>query len=503
MPAIAKKKAKMIVKDGNGDYLQLLPETEVDMELDEESGNPVASSAVAESLSSIQSAASNTGVIKVMDEEPTALNTAEYTGETLIAWLQPKMPSWSITINTELAGDGEKTGQIPFCLYEAQNASMTVDWGDGNIETYTSANAVQNFCPTHQYANAGEYTIKMESDDFSRLHIWINLFGEEGDPYVYYTTLKSVDEPLPQIAGAHIWWYNENTGEEEIVDIDNSFYGCFWYCTSLQSIPSGLFDNNVAVTSFGNCFGSCTSLQSIPSGLFDKNTQATRFSNCFADCSSIRSIPSGLFDKNTAATSFDGCFYGCSSLQSIPSGLFDKNTAVTDFGGCFIDCTSLQSIPSGLFDKNTAVSSFSTCFAGCTSLQSIPSGLFDKNTAATGFYYCFNGCSSLQSIPSGLFDKNTAATSFFGCFQNCTSLQSIPSGLFAINTAVTSFDYCFSDCSSLADFTLHIGSSVSSGSYFVTEKTGTTRTIYVPSGSSTQSAFNSYASSLGLTIIGE
>ena len=91
MPTIAKKKTKMIVKDGNGDYLQLLPEPEVDAELDEESGNPVASSAVAEALSGIEDAASNMGAIKVMDEEPTALNTTEYTGETLIAWVQPEM----------------------------------------------------------------------------------------------------------------------------------------------------------------------------------------------------------------------------------------------------------------------------------------------------------------------------------------------------------------------------------------------------------------------------
>lgn len=90
MPTIMKKKTKMIVKDGNGGLLQLLPETEVDAELDEESSNPVASSAVAEALSGIENAASNMGAIKVMDEEPTALNTTDYTGETLFAWVQPE-----------------------------------------------------------------------------------------------------------------------------------------------------------------------------------------------------------------------------------------------------------------------------------------------------------------------------------------------------------------------------------------------------------------------------
>ncbi len=529
MPTITKKKTKMIVKDGNGGLLQLLPETEVDAELDEESSNPVASSAVAEALSGIEDAASNMGAIKVMDEEPTALNTTEYAGETLIAWVQHE--SWSITINTEAETEGDRMGQIPFCLYGVEDASMKIDWGDGTTSTYTSANAVENSCPTHEYASAGEYTIKMESDDFNRLHLWTSLYGEEGDPTLYRATLKSIDKPLPQIAGVHGLWYNEDTEEEVPGDIDNSFYSCFSECTSLQSIPSGLFDSNTAVTDFSGCFYNCQSLQFIPSGLFDSNTAVTSFISCFYYCTSLQSIPSGLFDSNTAVTSFGWCFTNCSSLQSIPSGLFDKNTAVTDFSACFQNCTFLQSIPSGLFDKNTAVTTFQSCFqscsslqsipsglfdsntavisfggcfSGCSSLASIPSGLFDRNTAVTSFQSCFNGCSSLQSIPSGLFDRNTAVTSFSNCFRNCTSIQSIPSGLFDNNTAVTSFGSCFYGCSSLTDFTLYIGSSlVSSCSSFVTNKSGTTRTIYVPSGSTTQTKFNAVASSLGITVIGE
>ena len=421
MPTIAKKKTKMIVKDGNGDYLQLLPEPEVDAELDEESGNPVASSAVAEALSGIEDAASNMGAIKVMDEEPTALNTTEYTGETLIAWVQPE--SWSITIDTEAENEGDRMGQIPFCLYGVENASMKVDWGDGTVETYTSTNAVENSCSTHQYTVAGEYTIQMESGDFSRLYLWTDIDGEEGDPATYVATLKSIDKPLPQIAGVHGWGYNEDTEEREIRNIDNSFDGGFYNCSSLQSIPEGLFDNNTAVTSFNYCFS------------------------------------------------------GCTSLQSIPSELFDKNTAVINFDSCFSYCTTIQSIPLGLFDNNTAVIKFDSCFSGCSSLQSIPEGLFDNNTTVINFSYCFSNCTSLQSIPSGLFDNNTAVTNF-----NC----------------------CFYDCTSLTDFTLHIGSSLVSTCYpFVTKKSGTIRTIYVPSGSRTQTTFNGQASSLGLTIIGE
>ena len=384
-------------------------------------------------------------------------------------------PHWSITIDTEAENEGDRMGQIPFCLYGVQNASMTVDWGDGTVDTYVTANAVENTCPTHEYATAGEYTIRMESDDFSRLYLWTSLYGEEGDPEVYCTTLKSIDEPLPQIVGVYGWRYNEDTEEEEIGNNDNSFYYCFSDCSSLESISAGLFDNNTLVTDFSYSFYSCSSLES---------------------------IPSGLFDNNVAATDFTYCFYRCSSIQSIPEGLFDNNTAATSFYGCFEECSSIESIPSGLFDNNTAATSFMYCFSSCSSIESIPSGLFDNNTAVTTFYGCFSDCSSLESIPAGLFDNNTAVTDFRYCFAYCTSLQSIPEGLFDNNTAVTSFISCFYDCSSLTDFTLHIGSSsVSNCNVFVTKKTGTTRTIYVPNNSTTQTTFNAQASSLGLTIL--
>lgn len=75
---------------------------------------------------------------------------------------------------------------------------------------------------------------------------------------------------------------------------------------------------------------------------------------------------------------------------------------------------------------------------------------------------------------------------------------------FTVDTEATDFKWCFSSCSALTDFTLHIGSSlVSSCSTFVTKKAGTTRTVYVPANSTTQTTFNNLASTLGLTVIGE
>ena len=117
---------------------------------------------------------------------------------------------------------------------------------------------------------------------------------------------------------------------------------------------------------------------------------------------------------------------------------------------------------------------------------------------------CFYGCSNLGSIPENLFINNTSVTSFGGSFYGCTNITTIPENLFGNNTSIISLMRCFQYCSSITNFTLRLYSLIiSSASNFITLSSGTNRTIYVPSGSTTETTFNSVADSLGLTIIGE
>ena len=186
---------------------------------------------------------------------------------------------------------------------------------------------------------------------------------------------------------------------------------------------------------------------------------------------------------------FSYAFSHCNNLTYINPDLFKNNSDITTFSYCFYNCSSLTSIPEHLFDNNTAVTDFSYCFCGCSSLASIPSGLFDNNTAVTDFSYCFSSCSSLTSI----------SVCSMGVI---TETQPFSEDLFKYNTAVTNFSYCFYNCTKLNNFTIYIGSSlVSSASSFVTKKTGTTRTIKVLTGSTTQTTFNNVATSLGLTLL--
>ena len=138
--------------------------------------------------------------------------------------------------------------------------------------------------------------------------------------------------------------------------------------TTLIKAPTMIFGRNVR--SFECCFHGCSSLTTIPTGLFDKCTQVTDFCDCFCNCYDLVSIPTGLFNKCTKVTNFSGCFNKCSSLETIPTGLFDNCTQVTDFSYCFCFCYNLLTIPYNLFDKCTQVTNFMCCFMYCESVTS-------------------------------------------------------------------------------------------------------------------------------------
>ena len=231
------------------------------------------------------------------------------------------------------------------------------------------------------------------------------------------------------------------------------------------------------------------------------------FTSSSATISTINNVTASLYWFRRTLVSVDSELpelFGRNSYSST-QGLVK---GVDSFSALFSGCSYLSSIRSGLLDNNSKATNLDSCFRNCISLATVPSDLFDKNTLVTSFSFCFDGCSSLASIPAGLFDNNVLAQNFGACFGNCYSLTSIPTDLFKRNVAATSYNQCFRMAnvasSDLGDFSIRIGSSsVSSCSTFCSVKTGATRTIYVPSGSTTETTFNAVASDLGLTIIGE
>ena len=403
------------LKNTVGELIPFYPVTKESCITDVNTGNNISDAVY--SIQNTVDTLSNSGGIKVLyEDDDSAIETFinNQSNESMVVALEPDY--WSYTVDTRLYDNTETNAKtsIPFDLYNVNDASIKVDWGDNTTSTFTSSdyssnttlNSSSSTSFIHTYENPGIYTVKISSSNFYKVKIYNNSNTTySGSPLSYYRgTLIEINNPLPEL---------------NITDF-NYFLS---YCRKLTTLTEDLFKNNTQITSFENCFKSC------------------------------------------------------SSLITIPENLFRYNTAVTTFG---------------------------TCFNNCTSLISIPENLFRYNTATTTFTYCFESCTTLISIPENLFKYNINAAQFGNCFWKCSALTSIPENLFKYNINAVYFGYCFNGCSSLGNFAIHIGSSLVTASHsFVTKKTGTTRTVYVPTSSTTQTTFNSVASTLGLTVIGE
>ena len=228
--------------------------------------------------------------------------------------------------------------------------AVTVDWGDGNTDIWTSTSQATK---SHTYtgvtdSSVYDITISCSSGTYK---FGSYITGSSGNnKNCVYTDIKL---------------------STKVTSFDNY---CFCSCSSLQSvtIPSG-------VTSLSNkCFEGCSSLQfiAIPNGITSLNTY------CFQNCYSLQSvaIPSGV-------TSFGNyCFNNCYSLQSVTL----PNTLTTLNIDLFKYCCSLQSVTL----PNTFTILAADCFYNCYSLQTIT---IPRSVTSLGTY-CFYGCSTLQKI---------------------------------------------------------------------------------------------------------
>ena len=291
--------------------------------------------------------------------------------------------------------------------------NFTVNWGDNSSSAITSYDDADRI---HTYVDAGTYDIELNGKCE-----WF-AFNYEED----CTKVKKLLSFTGDI-GLKVLNFSGCTNLSEIVSLGNfslltTAFFMFGGCTSLTSIPSGLFDGCKEILSFSNAFNGCNKITSIPTDLFKYNTLVTNFNSAFNGCNKITSIPSGLFDNNTLVTNFSYAFYSCNKITSIPTDLFRYNTLVTDFSGAFAGCNKITSIPTDLFKYNTLVTNFSYTFVYCSSLTSIPSGLFDNNTLVTDFSYIFYYCILLDGNAPELWLRDPEPTGI-GCFQDCTGLD--------------------------------------------------------------------------------
>jgi hypothetical protein len=166
-------------------------------------------------------------------------------------------------------------------------------------------------------------------------------------------------------------------------------------------------------------------------------------------------------------------------------------------------------VPEHLFDSCTGVTNFESLFRNCTNLQGLPAEIFRYNTLVTTMGGMFWSCKNLASIPEDLVRYNTALTNVGAFFSQAagTAFSNFPTNFLKYNTNITTFTYSsygFLESASIGAFSLRIGSTkVSTINYFCSKNTSYTRTVYVPSGSTTYTTFYNKRTSFGLTVVAE
>jgi len=159
------------------------------------------------------------------------------------------------------------------------------------------------------------------------------------------------------------------------------------------------------VTVGTSMFNGCSSLTSLPDGLFDSLTDITTFRQAFRNCVNLASLPDGLFDNNTAVTTFQDVFNGCINLTTIPDGLFDNNTLVTYYTYAFSNCTSLTSFAPELWELDPLPDGFQ-CFYECTNASN-----YDDIPEYWGGPAVSSSSSSLDSSSSSSKDSSSSSSS--------------------------------------------------------------------------------------------
>jgi hypothetical protein len=329
---------------------------------------------------------------------PTIKRTAVYSGDltqaqiNALAEVNDNFWRWRV-----LGGD--------FGINYSTNGQVTIDWGDGTVETISGASSA-----THTFTNGGGYNeigFRLDSGTYFR-------------PRVYTTTHTSkliAIGPTPETM--------------KYIDGDALFRSC----SNLEAFDAtAVFGGNGGTTSFSSTWRDCSKLKNFP---FVDSSNITNFSQSWFGCTSLTSFP---LINTAAGTNFASAWYNCNSLTSFP---LINTAACTNFSSAWDACSSLTSFP--LIDT-AAGTNFVATWRNCSNLTSFP---LINTAAGTSFVYAWRNCTSLTSFPL----LNTAAgTSFTDAWNGCTSLTDFPASFFDSWTGTPAnncFGSAWQSCSAL------------------------------------------------------
>ena len=208
---------------------------------------------------------------------------------------------------------------------------VSVDWGDGNTETLTGKTRYE---PTHTYAEAGEYVVKLTGSKFT-------VVGGINDIIVYDDFTNAVREILSL----------KMPTDSTSVALINAFCGC---SNLTGSIPA--WDD--CITNAQNTYGGCWGLTgSIPAW----GANITNAQNTYSSCRGLTgSIPAwGANITNAGAT-----YSNCTGLTgNIPAW----GTNITSARITYYGCTGLTGCSEELLrdPMPSRITQHDSCVTGC------------------------------------------------------------------------------------------------------------------------------------------
>ena len=341
------------------------------------------------------------------------------------------IPSANTTIKLPVAGTG---------------LNITVDWGDGTAEQ-----TVTTSFPTHTYATAGTYEIKVlgtclkwgyadetsvtttQNSDYytyTQYLTKVKQFGELGAQQYGFAQCKN----LTEVSG-------DNLVTNRTFEKTTSMSYMFGYCSNLTSLDVSRFDTS-NVTNMSYMFSFCSNLTSLDVSGFD-TSNVTNLLMMFGDCSKLTSLDVSGFDTSKVIT-MSYMFYNCSNLTSLDVSGFDTSK-VTNMAFMFDNCSKLTSLDVSKFDTSK-VTNMAYMFYNCSKLTSLDVSGFDTSNVTT-MLWMFGNCSNLTSLDLSRFDTSKV-TSVSYMFYNCSNLTSLNVSGFD-TSKLTSMEYMFYYCSNL------------------------------------------------------
>jgi len=302
--------------------------------------------------------------------------------------------------------------------------TISVDWGDGIIETLTT-----NVAKYHQYSYSA--CTNLTSMGYKQCLLKITSTGNITQINNGFTNARSYKIPkvldivanLPNITTLDNFVYSNNNGVA---------------ANRCEYVERVWIKNYIPSASMNYMFSTCYKLKSIILHIGD----ATVLTSAFRDCVSLSNLDNVTIDS-ISTTSLSATFQGSSKLQYSPSWL--KLCTPTILADTFNGCYSITDVE---FGDISSVGDCGELFYNCYTLRTLK---YSGNFTPTIIYRMFNGCYKLCCVngsPVITIDCSdlTSTSNQMQTFNNCNEITGVVlTGRTSIldSTLTSTFQNCY------------------------------------------------------------